>query len=319
MTSFRILTTLVVLAASALANNKCFTQHSERLAELSTCGDKNAIIYYLEQLDGYDLAEVTSVFIEAGCSPEDAGDEAKLTIRRCRELFVTHELRRVRRQDSDSTTAESETTTAEAASSSAAAATTEAETTTAVASTTSTTSTTSTSTSTSTTSTTDATTTAETTATSTATATSTGSTTVDTTASSTATASYTGGVMSGTVCFTTSYTSTSACDVETSDGHVKTNTCTPTNVLTSTCQPSLLCTTNSVGDICMELQGIQTDGIIIAIVFVAIIIVFFSGVCYASMRDSKRQKIAAEKAEAVALTRAMTKRKRMATAASAGV
>lgn len=64
----------------------------------------------------------------------------------------------------------------------------------------------------------------------------------------------------------------------------------------------------------MEMKGIETDGIVIAIVFVAIIIVFFGGVCYASVRDSKRQKIAAERAEAVALTRAMTKRKRMAAA-----
>ncbi|KPM40476.1 hypothetical protein AK830_g6078 [Neonectria ditissima] len=131
-----------------------------------------------------------------------------------------------------------------------------------------------------------------------------------TTATDTSSATSTGSIMSGTACFTTTKTSTSACDVETNDGHVTTATCTPTEVLTSTCAPSLVCTTNSVGDICMVAQGIETGGIIVAIIFAVLIVVGFGGVCFASSKDSRKQKRIAEKAEAIAESRRLLSRRK---------
>ncbi|KAK7423495.1 hypothetical protein QQX98_000952 [Neonectria punicea] len=124
------------------------------------------------------------------------------------------------------------------------------------------------------------------------------------------TSSATGSIMSGTNCFTTTKTSTSACDVETNDGHVTTATCTPTEVLTSTCAPSLICTTNSVGDICMEAQGIETGGVIVAIVFAVVAVAGFGGICFASSRDSRNQKRLEEKAEALAENRRLLNKRR---------
>jgi hypothetical protein len=63
----------------------------------------------------------------------------------------------------------------------------------------------------------------------------------------------------------------------------------------------------------MEIQGIETTGIIIAIVFASLAVFSFGGICVASWRHSRKQKAAAAKEEAISLMRAASKKKHLAT------
>ena len=60
----------------------------------------------------------------------------------------------------------------------------------------------------------------------------------------------------------------------------------------------------------MVAQGIETGGIIVAIVFAVLIIGGCGGVCVASSKDSRKQKRIAEKAEALAESRQLLNRRK---------
>ncbi|CAM1507464.1 Fc.00g071050.m01.CDS01 [Cosmosporella sp. VM-42] len=137
-------------------------------------------------------------------------------------------------------------------------------------------------------------------------------TTTDAAAKTTAKSSNKFGAMTGTDCFTTGKKSTTECPLSTSDGHVKTVTCFPTEVSTSECAPGLLCTVDtSNNDVCMDLQSsLETSGIVILIVFGIIIALGIGSLTFMCCKESKDQKRLTAKAEAVALARAATKKQR---------
>ncbi|POR33672.1 Uncharacterized protein TPAR_06134, partial [Tolypocladium paradoxum] len=116
----------------------------------------------------------------------------------------------------------------------------------------------------------------------------------------------------GADCFTTSTVDTSSCPLQTSNGHVKTLTCFPTQVAASDCAPGLMCTIDANHeDICMKMQnGLDTGGIIVAIVFAVLVALGLGSLTFLCCRDRRQQKRLAAKAEAVALARAQTKRQK---------
>lgn len=113
-------------------------------------------------------------------------------------------------------------------------------------------------------------------------------------------------------CFSTSTVKTKTCPVSTNDGKPTTQDCFTTDVAKSECAPGVFCTTDSKGaDICMELDDdLGIDGIIIAIVFAVAIAVGIGYLTFMCCRDKREQKRLAAKAEATALARAQTKKKR---------
>lgn len=113
-------------------------------------------------------------------------------------------------------------------------------------------------------------------------------------------------------CFTTSTVQSKTCPVSTNDGKPTTQECFSTDVAKSECAPGLYCTTDPKGaDICMELDDdLGIDGIIIAIVFAVAIAVGIGYLTFMCCRDKREQKRLAAKAEATALARAATKKKR---------
>lgn len=132
-------------------------------------------------------------------------------------------------------------------------------------------------------------------------------------AKSTGDSSKTGSIYSGTDCFHTGKKSTTACPLSTSNGHVKTVTCFPTEVTTSSCASTLICTTDSANnDICMDLHHMEVGGIIVSIVFAAALVIGTAALTWACCKDRKEQKRMAAKAEATALVRAATKKQRAA-------
>ncbi|KAI5464979.1 hypothetical protein BGZ63DRAFT_440383 [Mariannaea sp. PMI_226] len=296
MGSLRILTTVFAIASTIVAKEDCFAKLGLSFASVSPCGDKEALAHYLSKLQDHDDQwAIASYYINSGCSHEDATYQSELILHHSREHCVNKELRRVKRKDDtasstdDSSKAASSSTVSSAATDSSAKSTRSTKKSTLDSSTSKTDS---------------ATTTTSTTASST-----TSSTSTDSSATSSHTTFKSGEVNTGTVCFTTSNKSTSECDVQTSKGHVKTQTCTPTEVRESSCAPNLICTINpSKEDICMEIGRIQTDGIVIAVIFLVATFAIFGAICFASMRDSRRQKAAAERAEATALLRKFSKR-----------
>ncbi|PNY25130.1 Uncharacterized protein TCAP_04942 [Tolypocladium capitatum] len=116
----------------------------------------------------------------------------------------------------------------------------------------------------------------------------------------------------GADCFTTSSIDTTTCSLQTSNGHVKTLTCLPTQVAVSQCAPGLMCTIDANNaDICMTMRnGLDTGGIIVAIVFAVLVTLGLGTLTFLCCRDRRQQKRLAAKAEAVALARAQTKRQR---------
>ncbi|KAK7429340.1 hypothetical protein QQZ08_004152 [Neonectria magnoliae] len=131
--------------------------------------------------------------------------------------------------------------------------------------------------------------------------------------SSKRTGSKTGSIYSGTDCFTTGKKSTTECPMTTSDGHARTVTCFPTEVTTSSCASTLICTTDSANnDICMDLHHMDIGGIIISIIFAAALVIGAALLTWACCKDRKEQKRMVAKAEATALVRAATKKQRAA-------
>lgn len=122
----------------------------------------------------------------------------------------------------------------------------------------------------------------------------------------------TGGAKTGTDCFTTGIKSTTECDTETIKGRVITNTCVPTTVTTSQCNPGMTCSHDASNlDICMDLHDtLDTAGIVVAIVFGIIITTAVGAITFLCCKDRNEQKRLAAKAEAVALARAATKKQR---------
>lgn len=116
----------------------------------------------------------------------------------------------------------------------------------------------------------------------------------------------------GADCFSTSTIDTSSCPLQTSNGHVKTLSCFPTQVAASHCAPGLMCTIDANHeDICMKKQnGLDTGGLIVAIVFGVAVALGIGALTFLCCRDRRDQKRLAAKAEAVALARAQTKRQK---------
>ncbi|KAK7403011.1 hypothetical protein QQX98_011252 [Neonectria punicea] len=132
-------------------------------------------------------------------------------------------------------------------------------------------------------------------------------------AKSTGDSKKTGSIYSGTDCFTTGKKSTTECPLSTSNGHVKTVTCFPTEVTTSSCASTLICTTDSANnDICMDLHHMDVGGIIVSIVFASALVIGAGLLTWACCKDRKEQKRMVAKAEATALVRAATKKQRAA-------
>lgn len=120
------------------------------------------------------------------------------------------------------------------------------------------------------------------------------------------------GAKTGTDCFTTGTKTTTECPLSTSNGHVKTVTCFPTQVPTSECSPHMICTLDSSNnDVCMDIQsGLETSGIAILIVFGVILALGIGSLTFVCCKDRKQQKRLVAKAEATALARAATKKQR---------
>lgn len=132
-------------------------------------------------------------------------------------------------------------------------------------------------------------------------------------ASATGKSSKTGKIYSGTDCFSTGKSSTSSCPLTTSGDRTLTVTCFPTEITTSTCDPTLICTVDSSNnDICMDLHKMDVGGIVVALVFASALVIGAAGLTFACCKDRKEQKRLAAKAEATALARAATKKQRAA-------
>ncbi|KAF7550823.1 hypothetical protein G7046_g7896 [Stylonectria norvegica] len=116
----------------------------------------------------------------------------------------------------------------------------------------------------------------------------------------------------GTDCFTTGRTSTTSCITTTSKGVEHTGSCVPTEVTTSSCAPGLLCTLDTAGtNICMDKHdGLETSGIVVAIVFGLLITAGVTTLTFLCCKDRKQQKRMVAKAEATALVRAATKKQK---------
>jgi hypothetical protein len=119
--------------------------------------------------------------------------------------------------------------------------------------------------------------------------------------------------MSGDQCFVVRDVDTSVCPPTTTDGRT-TSECTSTRMASSSCSPGLTCSLASSGtNVCMELQNsLDTAGIIIAIVFAVAIALGVGTITYLCCRDRRETKRLTAKAEATALARAATKKKRAA-------
>lgn len=113
-------------------------------------------------------------------------------------------------------------------------------------------------------------------------------------------------------CYDTRDVDTTQCDFETSNGDVRTVTCTPTTVPKAECKEGLTCSFDNSGTpICMELQTtLDIGGIIIAIIFGVGIVAGIAAITFLCCKDRRDQKRIAAKAEATALARAQTKKKK---------
>ncbi|KAK2608498.1 hypothetical protein QQS21_002960 [Conoideocrella luteorostrata] len=119
-------------------------------------------------------------------------------------------------------------------------------------------------------------------------------------------------VKTGNDCFSFGTTTVTACLTEVNNGKLKTLTCTPSPVQTSDCLDGWICTANTDRQqVCMlATNSLDIGGIIIAIVFGSFIVIGIGYLTFACCRERKNHKKVAAKAEAVALARAATKKKR---------
>ncbi|KAI5455821.1 hypothetical protein BGZ63DRAFT_409479 [Mariannaea sp. PMI_226] len=114
MGSLRIFTALFAIISTIIAEDDCFTKLRLHFATISPCGDKEAIAYYLFELQDHDnQAAIASCYINSGCSQEDATYQSKLVLQHYWEHCAYKELRRAKREDGASTTEDSEATTAD--------------------------------------------------------------------------------------------------------------------------------------------------------------------------------------------------------------
>lgn len=113
-------------------------------------------------------------------------------------------------------------------------------------------------------------------------------------------------------CFTTETHTTKICPVEINNGKATTQPCHDGPVETKSCRSGWICTEDTNGtDICMEkVDKLDIGGIIIAIVFSVAIVAAIGYLTFASCSESRAQKKMAARAEATALARAATKKKR---------
>ncbi|KAG6010513.1 hypothetical protein E4U54_008375 [Claviceps lovelessii] len=109
-------------------------------------------------------------------------------------------------------------------------------------------------------------------------------------------------------CFRFGITSTMSCQMETVSDKVKTVNCKRVPVTTSDCLRGYICTVDrNHQDVCMEAHnGLDTSGIIIAIVFASSILLGLGYLTFACFQERKLQKRTFAKAKAVALARAAT-------------
>ncbi|KAM4067048.1 hypothetical protein HRG_001053 [Hirsutella rhossiliensis] len=122
----------------------------------------------------------------------------------------------------------------------------------------------------------------------------------------------TGSARMGTDCFTTTTLETTICALTTDRGRVRTGECLPTQVASSECRPNFMCTTDtSNNDVCMPRHdGLDTGGIVLAVIFGALVALAIGVLAFLCCRDRRQQKRFAAKAEAVALARAHTRKQR---------
>lgn len=117
---------------------------------------------------------------------------------------------------------------------------------------------------------------------------------------------------SGDQCLETYTVQTTVCDEVTNGGRISTVGCSDTQAKRSSCKPGKTCSMDSTGvNICMDLQDdLDVAGIVIAIVFASAIVIGIGTLTFLCCKDRKQQKRLQAKAEATALARAATKKKR---------
>ncbi len=119
---------------------------------------------------------------------------------------------------------------------------------------------------------------------------------------------------SGAACFKTRTVTTTTCELQTVGDKVKTNTCYLTPGPTSSCDPAKTCSMDRQGtSICMDLVNtLDVAGWIVTIIFATGIVAGVASITFLCCKDRKDQKRLTAKAEATALARAATKKKRAA-------
>ncbi|KAK0386989.1 hypothetical protein NLU13_5303 [Sarocladium strictum] len=115
-------------------------------------------------------------------------------------------------------------------------------------------------------------------------------------------------------CLATYTVNTKVCDTVTSEGRISTQSCSDTTAQRSSCKPGKTCSMDSNGtNICMDLKDdLGVAGIVIAIIFASAIVIGIGALTFLCCKDRKQQKRLQAKAEATALARAATRKKRAA-------
>ncbi|KAH7117449.1 hypothetical protein EDB81DRAFT_767242 [Dactylonectria macrodidyma] len=296
----QMLTVLFAIIATSRANH-CNVQYSASLAGYYSCGKPATIDDCLSQLQGLNERSVKACYIIAGCSLDEAENETKFAIERCRQLSINELQRRDTTgsgPDNQITTADGDLSTDASSvdASSAGASSTDissAETFSAEASST------------------EATSTQVSSAMSSATAISStsvsskvapstvpSSTIESSTKISSTLASRFSISMSGTACFTTTTKYIEVCDIHTTEGHTETATCSKAKSLSSRCAANRICTTNvKREDICMEKHGVGIEGVVVGGIFGAAIVVGFFYIFFTCFGASRKTKVIASKAK----------------------
>ncbi|KAG9254490.1 uncharacterized protein F5Z01DRAFT_108086 [Emericellopsis atlantica] len=118
--------------------------------------------------------------------------------------------------------------------------------------------------------------------------------------------------MSGEDCFTVKDTKTKECQTVTNGGVETETDCSTITTTTSVCAADKTCSLDKSGDtVCMDLKNsLDAAGIVIAIVFGVLAISGVGTLTFLCCKDRKEQKRLLAKAEATALVRAATKKKK---------
>lgn len=90
----RFLPVLLASGVVAMTKNECFSSHGAGLAAFSGCAQRADLAECFVGLAGTADTDVEQCFVQAGCTPDDAALEARLTLDRCDEWVRAHELRR---------------------------------------------------------------------------------------------------------------------------------------------------------------------------------------------------------------------------------